>query len=113
MPVIPHLASESLQLIGYKQKISWPLINKELLIEEDINYVIQVNGKKRGLIKTKRNISEKELFKLIEKKAEIYKHVNNKKIIKHWSKFMKRIEIRWKVKEKQWKSMENENQWKI
>ena len=47
MPVIPHFASESLELIDYKGEIKWPSVEKELLLEENINYVIQINGKKR------------------------------------------------------------------
>ena len=46
MPVIPHFASESLELIDYKGEIKWPSVEKELLLEENINYVIQINGKK-------------------------------------------------------------------
>ena len=57
MPVIPHFANECIELLGDSSAITWPDINKKLLVEENINFVIQINGKKRGLIKANRNIS--------------------------------------------------------
>ena len=44
--------------------------------------MIQINGKKRGLIKCEKDISEENLIKLIEEKDEINKYLNKKKIIK-------------------------------
>jgi leucyl-tRNA synthetase len=82
MPVIPHFASESLELFEYKGEIKWPSIEKDLLLEENINYVIQINGKKRGLVVAKRDLSEENLFKLINEKVEISKFIENKSIKK-------------------------------
>ena len=48
-PFIPHFSSECLSIISQKE-IGWPSVSKNDLIEEDINFVIQINGKKRGLI---------------------------------------------------------------
>ena len=48
MPVIPHFANECISLLKTNAKIEWPKINENLLIEEKINFVIQINGKKRG-----------------------------------------------------------------
>ena len=50
-------------------------------MEDFINLVIQINGKKRGLIKTKKNISENELFEILKKEKSINKYLD-KKIIK-------------------------------
>ena len=44
----------------------WPLVDKKELEEERISYVIQVNGKKRDIIETKKDISESELLKEIK-----------------------------------------------
>ena len=82
MPVIPHFASESLELFNYEGEIKWPSIEKDLLLEENINYVIQINGKKRGLVVAKRDLSEENLFKLINEKVEISKFIENKIIKK-------------------------------
>ena len=65
-----------------KSAIKWPDINKKLLIEENINFVIQINGKKRGLIKANRNISENEIIKLIKENTEINKYIKNQELKK-------------------------------
>ena len=77
MPVIPHFSNECLELLKSKSEIKWPDVNKELLIENSINFVVQINGKKRGLIKAKRNISEEDIINLIKKNVEINKYIKN------------------------------------
>ena len=49
-PVIPHFASECLELLtskGFKKEHIWPEINKQMLRNDKINFVIQINGKTR------------------------------------------------------------------
>jgi leucyl-tRNA synthetase len=62
-PVIPHYAEECLKLIGVKDQMSWPKVNEEILIEDKKNFVIQINGKTRGIIVANKNISEEILLK--------------------------------------------------
>jgi leucyl-tRNA synthetase len=45
-----------------------------------VNIVIQVNGKKRGLIKTKPNLSEEKLFEIIKNDETLTKHINQKNV---------------------------------
>ena len=52
-PFIPHFSNECLNTINENQ-INWPKISKEDLIEEDINFVVQINGKKRAILKSKK-----------------------------------------------------------
>ena len=77
MPVIPHFSNECIQLLNSKTIIEWPDINEQLLIEKNINFVVQINGKKRGLIKANRDISEKDVMSLIKKNAEINKYIKD------------------------------------
>ena len=60
-PFIPHFSNECLNTINENQ-INWPKISKEDLIEEDINFVVQINGKKRAILKVKRDVVEKEIL---------------------------------------------------
>ena len=53
-----------------------------MLKEETINVVIQINGKKRGLIQTKPDITEEKLFEIIKNDEKIMKYFDQKKIIK-------------------------------
>ena len=82
LPVIPHFSSECIELLKETSKLEWPNVDKQLLIEENINFVVQVNGKKRGLIKSNRDISEEDLINLIKKKVEINKYIKNQEFKK-------------------------------
>ena len=82
MPVIPHFSNECIQLLNNKTIIEWPDINEQLLIEKNINFVVQINGKKRGLIKANRDISEKDVMSLIKKNAEINKYIKDHQLKK-------------------------------
>ncbi len=82
IPVIPHFANECLSLLEKNISIKWPKIDESLLKDEKINFVIQINGKKRGLITTSRNISEKDLIKLINNNDDLKKYVENKEFKK-------------------------------
>ena len=55
LPVIPHFVNQCLIEINQGEKIKkeWPTFNENILLEEKINFVVQMNGKKRGIIKIK------------------------------------------------------------
>ena len=82
MPIIPHFANECLEMIGKNISLEWPDVNKELLIENNVNFVIQINGKKRGIIETRKGISEMEVFNLIQKNDNLIKYIYQKNITK-------------------------------
>jgi len=82
LPTLPHLASECLESINYEGKIEWPDIDTKYLNEDNINIVIQINGKKRNLINTKKNIEEKDLVREIENLNLIDKYIVNVRILK-------------------------------
>ncbi len=82
MPIIPHLSNECLKLLDMQKNVKWPKYEQKFLIEEYINIVIQINGKKRGLLKTKRNIKQEEVIEMIKKEKNISKYLNDGKIKK-------------------------------
>ena len=53
-----------------------------MLIEEYANIVVQVNGKKRGLIKTKKDNNEKIVMEEISKEKNLEKYIKDQKIKK-------------------------------
>ena len=79
-PILPHLSSEIIEKLNLKEEISWPKYNDKFLIEETITYVIQINGKKRALIETDKNINENSLLKLVSDNTSLKKYINNKEI---------------------------------
>ena len=81
-PVIPHFASECLQDLKLNPFQKWPEIDRNLIKNDIIEYVIQINGKKRATIKGMKNISEKELIIKIMNDKNTKKIIENKKINK-------------------------------
>ena len=80
-PFIPHFASECLTNLNEKE-ISWPTVSKEELIEEKINFVIQINGKKRSILMVNRDIDENSILNKIRSDSKTKKLLQNQKIKK-------------------------------
>ena len=82
LPVVPHIANECLEKLKFNKKFQWPEIDKKYLIEEFNEIVIQVNGKKRGLISVKKEIDEAKIINQIKAEKTIEKYLYNGKLIK-------------------------------
>ena len=80
MPVIPHFSTECLNLLNINKEVDWPKYDVAVLEENFVNIVIQINGKKRGLLKAKKNILEKEILEYIKKDNTIMKYLSNSEI---------------------------------
>ncbi len=80
-PVVPHFANECLSTIQAKN-FKWPEYDKSMLKEEIVNIVIQINGRKRGLIQSKPDITEEKLFEIIKNDEKIIKYLDQKNIKK-------------------------------
>ena len=80
MPVLPHFANECLEMISTEKTLEWPTYDKNKLIESSIFIVVQVNGKKRGLIEVERDISETNFIELVKNDDKIKKYFENKPI---------------------------------
>ena len=83
MPILPHLSNECIESIKTENdELYWPIYDEKQIKENSINIVIQINGKKRGLINTKLDLEEVDLFKLVKKDQNIYKYISDKEIKK-------------------------------
>ena len=84
-PFTPHVSFEIWEKITNKKNLhlqKWPIFNEELLQEEEFNIVIQINGKKRGILQVNNAPNEEELFKMCLKHNSIKNFIENKKIVK-------------------------------
>ena len=79
---MPHFANECLEMLKCENKKIWPVYNEEFIVDENIRVVIQINGKKRGLLNLKKNTDQKEILSLIKKDEKLNKYIENKKIKK-------------------------------
>ena len=81
IPFTPHLAYESLELLGCSTVNNWPKVDKNL-IDEKIKLPVQVNGRTRDIIDIDKNMNQKDIDKIILKNSKAKKFITNKKIIK-------------------------------
>ena len=82
MPVIPHFSSECLEILSNSKFYKWPEINKKFLIDEEAIIVVQINGKKRGLLKAQKDTPEEKVFEMLKKNSSLIKYFQNKEIKK-------------------------------
>ena len=54
-----------------------------MLNEQEVTLVVQINGKKRGLIIAKKDLEEKEVLIKAKKIENIKKNLKDKKIVKN------------------------------
>ena len=81
LPIIPHYASECIEINNFKINEIWPKYN-EILKDEHINMVVQINGRKKRSLNVERDISEINLLKLVKEKENLNKYLGDKKLKK-------------------------------
>ena len=81
-PAIPHFASECLNDLGYEEIVKWPTPDNKLLQEEKVDYVVQINGKKRAILNESRDMDQESLLKIIKSNKLSEKYVKDKSIDK-------------------------------
>jgi leucyl-tRNA synthetase len=63
-PFAPHLAEELWEQLGNEPSVAyaeWPTYDPSLLLTEEVTVVIQIEGKKRGVVTVPREIDEVSL----------------------------------------------------
>jgi leucyl-tRNA synthetase len=81
-PVIPHFTNECISAIISEVELRWPEVDKKYLKTKKYTIVIQVNGKKRGLILTEEQLEQERLLGDIKNRADINKFLTKKEIKK-------------------------------
>ena len=82
-PILPHTVSECLENLGEDKNIPyWPSFDKKYLVNNESIIVIQINGKKRGIIKCNLDIEENKLVEDIKNNSQYDKYLKNKNIFR-------------------------------
>jgi leucyl-tRNA synthetase len=81
MPLTPHLAHEFSEKIN--KKFYWPKYDSKLLEEENCSIVIQVDGRKRGMLEMPVNSNEISVIKKSKEIDNVSKFIGNTAIIKN------------------------------
>ena len=80
----PHICEELLEKLNEKQVSEhfWPKFDKTKIIKNELNIMVQINGKLRGNIKFDNSMSEKDLIENAKQEFNVSKFLLNKEIIK-------------------------------
>ena len=84
-PLAPHIAEEMWQLLGHEESVhlqSWPQYVAEYLTQDEVEIVVQVNGKVRDRLKVANGLAKEEVEKLVLAHANLTKWVGEKNIVK-------------------------------
>jgi leucyl-tRNA synthetase len=83
-PFVPHLSSECLSQISKYKAVqeNWPLVKKEFLINEKVNLVVQINGKKREILVVKKDTNKQNIINMVNENKKLNNFIKGKKIIK-------------------------------
>ena len=81
-PILPHFSSECIEMINIKEEINWPKADKTFLEEKNIKYIVQINGKTRKVIETKKDINEDTLISKIKEDNKLNMFLNDKTVQK-------------------------------
>lgn len=84
-PFAPHISSELWTQLGNKdfiEKSGWPKWNEEFLKSDEIQFIVQVNGKLRGKIKVAVDAEKDEILTLAKNEDNVSKFLQDKEIVK-------------------------------
>ncbi len=87
-PMTPHFSEELWEMMGHDDGLwnaPWPDLIEgqiELARDEEVEVVIQVNGRVRGKLKVSAGIAEKELVTLAMAEHFVSQHINGKRVVK-------------------------------
>ncbi|MFH1692191.1 MAG: leucine--tRNA ligase [Candidatus Omnitrophota bacterium] len=84
-PFSPHLCEELWQMLGYKSsvfKASWPVFDEACLAQNEVTYVVQVNGKVRSKLVVGVGASEEEVKEKVMADTKVQEWLKNSSIKK-------------------------------
>ncbi len=84
-PFAPHLAEEAWQMLGHDPSVhrqAWPSFDPAMLQLQEVEVVIQVNGRVRGRVTVPAGLAEEELLARARENERIASLIQGKEIVK-------------------------------
>lgn len=84
-PYVPHLAEELWARAGHEPSVAnvaWPVYDEALTVDDEIEIVLQVNGKVRSRISMSKDASKDELLATAKADAKLQEWIGGKEIVK-------------------------------
>ena len=84
-PFTPHVGEELWTMIGKEGSvfdISWPKYDEAALVQDEVEVIVQVNGKLRAKISMDANISKEDMEKIALENDKVQVAIEGKNIVK-------------------------------
>ncbi|MBC2275401.1 leucine--tRNA ligase [Listeria welshimeri] len=84
-PIAPHFAEELWEILGHTETISyvtWPTYDETKLVEDEVEIVLQVNGKVKSKITVAKSLGKEELEKIAQEDDKMKENLAGKTIRK-------------------------------
>ena len=84
-PFAPHLSEELWRQLGHSESLAyhpWPQYHEEFLIQDEIEIVIQVNGKLRGSLKIPSDLPHEKYEQIVKDHPSFQKWTSDKSLKK-------------------------------
>ena len=81
-PIIPHFSNECMKVLSINEKMSWPKVNEKFLLEENVKFIVQINGKTRKIIVSKKDTSENLLLEKIKNDKKLNEFLESENVKK-------------------------------
>jgi leucyl-tRNA synthetase len=81
----PHLGEELWEMMGYKKTLTfekWPTSDETKIVKDEITLIVQVNGKVRGKVEAKKDITKAAAIKLAKDIENVKTNLEGKQILK-------------------------------
>jgi leucyl-tRNA synthetase len=85
-PMAPHIAEELWEMLGHAEGLwmtGWPAFKAEFAREEEVEVVVQVNGRVRGKLRVPAGLAESELVARAMAEQFVTQHINGRRVVKH------------------------------
>jgi leucyl-tRNA synthetase len=84
-PMTPHVAEELWEMLGHSEglwTVGWPDFDPELARDEEVEVVVQINGRVRARMKVAAGLTEADLVPKALAEPAVAQHIDGKRVVK-------------------------------
>ncbi len=84
-PIAPHVSEELWQILGNNETLTyeaWPTYDESKLVDDEIEVIVQVNGKLRSKVKIAKDASKEQLEQIAQQDEKVKEFIEGKQIVK-------------------------------
>ncbi|SOC03469.1 leucyl-tRNA synthetase [Ureibacillus xyleni] len=84
-PIAPHVSEELWEVLGNNETLSyeaWPTYDESKLVDDEIEVIVQVNGKLRSKVRIAKDASKEQLEQLAQEDEKVKEFTEGKQIVK-------------------------------